>query len=70
MNVGDVVYVCDSDYRHGWRLARITQVQVDQEADQVRQVVVRTADGSKYRRGLSGIAPLLNTNESPSAGGV
>lgn len=56
--VGDVVYLCDGDYRYGWRKGVVEQVHVDVEAEQVRQVVVRTADGSKYRRGATGVAPI------------
>lgn len=29
---------------------------MDPEAEQVRQVVVRTADGGQYRRGATGVA--------------
>lgn len=62
--VGDVVYLCDSDYRYGWRKARVEEVRIDKEAQQVRQVVLRTADGTRYRRGVSGVAVIARNNSA------
>ena len=56
---GDLVFICDGDYRAGWRRGRVEAVSVDQEAQQVREVVVVTADGSRFRRALTSIAPIL-----------
>ena len=60
LHPGDVVYLCDGDYRTGWRRGRIVEVTMDPEAEQVRQVVVRTADGGQYRRGATGVALIVN----------
>ena len=56
---GDLVFLCDTDYRHGWIRARVTKVLEDKESGQVRQVVVRTADGKEYRRASRNAAPIL-----------
>lgn len=62
--VGDVVYLCDSDYRYGWRKARVEEVMIDKEAQQVRQVVLRTADGTRYRKRVSGVAVIARNNSA------
>lgn len=59
--VGDVVYLCEGDYRYGWRKGRIIEAAVDDESMQVRQVVVKTADGSVYRRHATKVAPIVRT---------
>lgn len=58
---GDVVFICDGEYRRGWRKGVIEEAYMDQESQQVRQVVVRTADGTKYRRGAAKVAPIIRT---------
>lgn len=65
--VGDVVFLCDDDYRYGWRKGRITEAQLDQESGQVRRVVVRTADGSLYKRHACKVAIIVK--EEPEASG-
>lgn len=57
--VGDVVYLCDGDYRYGWRKGRIIEAMVDGESMQVRQVVVKTADGAVYRRHAIKVALIV-----------
>lgn len=68
LTAGDVVYICDGDYRYGWRKGRILETRVDEESDQVRQVVVRIADGSVYRRSASKVAPIVRGGESCGKG--
>lgn len=54
---GDIVYICDDDYRYGWRKGRVTEAQQDMTG-QLRRVTVKTADGSHYRRSTHHIAPI------------
>lgn len=56
--VDDVVYLCDGDYRRGWRKGRVMKVFVDEEAKQVREVAVVTGDGTVYRRHVAKVAPI------------
>lgn len=58
LEVDDVVYLCDGDYRRGWRKGRVMKVFVDEEAQQVREVTVVTGDGSVYRRHVAKVAPV------------
>lgn len=60
--VGDVVFICEDDYRYGWRKGRVVEVRLDGESGQVRRVVVRTADGNLYRRHASKVAPIVRVD--------
>lgn len=40
---------------------------MDKESDQVRQVVVETADGRRYRRGVTKVAPILRMTDDEAA---
>ena len=51
INVGDIVYLCDDDYRRGWRMGRIVEARAGDEGV-IRRAVVQTADGSIYHRGV------------------
>lgn len=59
LQVGDVVFLCDSDYRRGWRKGRVVTTFVDEEAQQVREVTVRTGDSTVYRRHVAKVAPIV-----------
>lgn len=59
LSVGDVVWICDTDYRYGWRKARIVEATLDAEAGQVRRVLVRTAEGNVYLRHVSKVALIV-----------
>lgn len=63
VSVGDIVFLCDDDYRAGWMRAEVIRVLEDKESNQVRQVYVRTVDGKEYRRVTSKIAPIVKTSE-------
>lgn len=65
--VGDLVYLCDEDSRVGWRRGKVTTIHWDKEAEQVRSVIVRTADGKEYRRGTRRIAPILRPGDCTNA---
>lgn len=60
VKVGDIVYLCDDDYRDGWRRGEIVKTVADAESGQVRQVDVRTAQGKVFRRGVNRIAVILS----------
>ena len=64
LKVNDIVFVCDQDPRGGWRRGRIEKVYTDRESDQVRDVLVRTADGKVYRRGACAVAPIVRSENS------
>ena len=55
---GDLVLLCDEDYRAGWMRAVITRVFRDEESVQVRQVNVRTADGKEVKRAAARVAKI------------
>lgn len=56
LKIGDAVYLCDVDYKEGWKRAIIDEVWRDAESGQVRQVVARTAEGKKYHRAAAKVA--------------
>lgn len=59
--VGDLVYVCDKDQpSSGWMRAEIVDAVMDPESQQVREVIVTTAEGKRYRRPVSKIAMILS----------
>lgn len=58
LQIGDLVFICDDDHRKGWRRGRVTHVVADKQSRQVRDVTVETADGHRYRRGASDVAPI------------
>lgn len=66
VNVGDIVFVCDDDYRRGWLRAEVIRVLPDKESGQVRQVVVRMADGKEWRRATAKLAVILRREEGAS----
>ena len=55
---GDVVYLCDTDVREGWRRGVVEKTYLDCESNQVRQLTVRAADGKIYRRGAARLAKI------------
>lgn len=63
LEVGDLVFVCDDDYRLGWQRAEVKRTVPDKESGQVRQVVVQTADGKEMRRATSKLAVILRHKE-------
>lgn len=63
VKVGDIVYLCDDDYRDGWRRGEVVKTFGDSESGQVRQVDVRTAEGKVFRRGVNRIASILSGND-------
>lgn len=60
LKVGDLLYLCESDHRKGWKRGIIEEVWRDGESGQVRQVIVRSSDGKKYHRGAIKVA-LIRT---------
>lgn len=67
LKVGDVVFLCDDDHRSGWQRGRVVEALMDKESGQVRQVVVETADGRRYRRGVTKVAPILRMTDDEAA---
>lgn len=61
--VGSLVYLCDSDVRSGWVRGVVDEIWRDAESNQVRQVMVRTASGKRYRRGVHHVAEIRVTNK-------
>lgn len=58
LKAGDVVYMCDTDYRVGWTRAIVTKVYQDSSSGQVRRALVRTGDGKEYIRPAVRLAKL------------
>lgn len=58
MAEGDLVLLCDDDYRAGLMRAVITRVFGDEESVQVRQVQVRTSDGKEIKRAAAKVAKI------------
>lgn len=56
--VGDIVFLCDDDFRRGWLRGIVEKVVQDDESNQVREAVIRTADGKLFRRGCARITKL------------
>lgn len=56
--IGDVVFLCDDDFRRGWQRGLVERVSIDEESKQVREAWIRTADGKIFRRGCARIAKL------------
>lgn len=67
LQVGDLVFLCDYNTRAGWRRGEVIAVHLDKESAQVRQVVVRTADGKNYRRAASKVAKIIRPDSPPSS---
>lgn len=60
--VDDVVFMCDDeDHRRGWSRAKVTHIKLDPESEQVRSVIVQTADGKRYTRPACKIAPIIRS---------
>lgn len=68
--VGDIVFLCEGDYRYGWKKGLIVEIRVDEESRQVRQVAVRTGDGTVYRRSATNVAPIVRGCEPSAKGSV
>lgn len=58
LKIGQLVIIADTSVRSAWRRGVIHDVVLDNKTDQVRDVMVRTADGTIYRRGAGRVAPL------------
>lgn len=58
LQAGDVVYMCDTDYRVGWTRAIVSKVYQDPSSGQVRRALVRTGDGKEYIRPAVRLAKL------------
>lgn len=56
--VGDLVYLCESDCRAGWRKGRIVQVFPDKSTGQVRIARVALGDGREVLRSATQLAVL------------
>lgn len=58
LKIGSLVYLCDADNREGWIRGVVDELWRDPESEQVRQVMVRTASGKRYRRGVHHLAEI------------
>lgn len=56
--IGDLVMIADSSVRTSWRRGIVEDVIIDPLTKQCRDLVVRTPDGSLYRRSAAKVAPI------------
>lgn len=58
LKTGDIVYICDTDYRKGWTRGIVTKVYQDPSSGQVRRAMVRTGEGKECLRPAVRLAKL------------